>query len=98
MDEKNINTTTTEEPEITSKLEDAIKEKIEQVGRQNMLLGAQSMCKVILEKIFVAKKKPGKFTYRDYERLVNDIEDFCVTGLSRKVELDGTTNDNTEEV
>lgn len=79
-------------------LEDAIQTKLKEIGTQNLLLGAQSICKVILEKIYVAKNKPGKFSYRDYERLVDDIEDFCVTGLSRKVESDGTTTPITDDV
>jgi hypothetical protein len=47
------------------------------------------MCRVILEKIYTHKAKPGKKIYRDYERLVKDIQSFCETGLSRTLSDDG---------
>lgn len=90
MNETNANIAEESKTTPTPNLEDAIKKKLEETGKQNMLIGAQAMCKVIIEKIYVAKNKPGKFSYRDYERLVNDIEDFCVTGLSRDIESDET--------
>lgn len=70
----------------------AVEETLEGVRTQAMLLGAQSMCSVILQKIVAAKALPGKRSLRDYERLVKDIEQFCMTGLSRKVNPDGTTS------
>lgn len=74
-------------------LKEAISQQMDKLRRQNLLLGAQSMCRVILNKIYEHQVKPGKKTYRDYERLVNDIQKFCETGLSRKVNLDGETTE-----
>ena len=73
-------------------LEEAVKEQMDKLRTQAMLLGAQSMCKVILDKIYTCLSQPGKKSYRDYERLIADIRKFCETGLSRKVNLDGTTS------
>ena len=72
------------------KLEEQFKKILENVRLQNLLLGGQSMCAVILDKIISAKSKPGKISMNDYKRLVGDIENFCRTGLSRKVKSDGT--------
>ena len=72
----------------------AVEETLERVRTQAMLLGAQSMCSVILQKIVTAKAQPGKRSLRDYERLIKDIENFCTVGLSRKVNPDGTTEEN----
>ena len=41
--------------------------------------------------------KPGKRTLNDYRRLVKDIRGFCETGVSRKINADGTTSEKTEE-
>lgn len=76
-----------------------IEDKLNQQYTRGLLTGAQSMCKVILDKIYVYYTKPGKKTYRDGERLIKDIKSFCDTGLSRKVNSDGTTSpiEETEE-
>lgn len=72
-------------------LKDAIDAQLKKIQRQNMLLGAQTMCTVILEKIVTAMNKPGKRTMNDYKRVIKDIEQFCRTGISRKVNSDGET-------
>ena len=106
MDETTKNTTeeqvvpidevvTTEE----NPFKDAVEEQLRKIQRQNLLIGAQTMCRVILDKIIAAKSQPGKRTMNDYKRLVKDIENFCTTGISRKVNADGETepiSDNEE--
>lgn len=80
----------------------AVEAQMDKLRRQSMLLGSQAMCRVILQKIYTHNAKPGKKSYRDCERLIADIQKFCETGISRKVNEDGTTspneetNDNTE--
>jgi hypothetical protein len=64
---------------------------------QNLLLGAQSVCSVVLDKIVVTKRKSGKTSMNDYRRLVDEIESFCRTGLSRNVNHDGSITKNEEE-
>ena len=86
----------------TSKMTDdelkkAIEEQMSKLRTQSMLLGAQSICQVILQKIYTAKSKPGKKTYRGYERLIADIQKFCETGISRQVNTDGTTSEISKE-
>lgn len=78
-------------------LKNAISQQMDKLRRQALLLGAQSMCHVILQKIYEHQAKPGKKTYRDYERLINNIQNFCETGLSRKVGLDGETSPVNEQ-
>ena len=79
-------------PMEKDELTKAIEEQMNKLRTQSMLLGAQSMCKVILDKIYAAKAKQGKTSYRDLERLIADIQKFCETGISRKVNTDGTTS------
>jgi hypothetical protein len=72
-------------------LKEVVEEELKKIQRQNLLLGAQTMCRVVLDKIITFKTKPGKPTMNDYKRLVKDIQQFCETGLSRKVTPDGET-------
>lgn len=83
---------TTEDP-----LKDAIESQLKKIQRQNMLIGAQTICRVVLEKIIVAEAKPGKRTMNDYKRLIKDLKNFCETGISRKVNADGETEPIEEE-
>lgn len=82
---------------MLSELEDQFKQTLEKVRLQNLLLGAQSVCSVVLDKIVVTKRKPGKTSMNDYRRLIDEIESFCRTGLSRKVNQDGSITKNEEE-
>ena len=71
-------------------LKDALEEQFKKIRTQNLLLGAQTMAQVILEKMIVWEKQPGKRTLNDHRRLIKDIRQFCEAGLSRKVNPDGT--------
>lgn len=88
--------TTEEEPE-SDPLKKAIEEQMRKLQRQNLLIGAQTVCRVVLEKIVTAEAKPGKRTMNDYKRLIKDIRKFCEVGLSRKVNADGETEPAEEE-
>ena len=83
--------TAEQKPSTDEELKKAIEEQMRKIQRQNLLIGSQTMCSVILQKIVVAQSKPGKMTMNDYKRLVKDIQNFCETGLSRKVNVDGET-------
>lgn len=78
-------------------LKGAISETVKKVRTQALLLGSQAMCSTILQKIKTFEQKPGKLTLNDHRRLVADIKNFCEIGLSRKVNLDGTTSIREEE-
>ena len=78
-------------------LKEAINEQLKKIQRQNLLLGAQTICHTVLEKILKAEMQPGKRTMADYRRLVKDLKKFCETGLSRKVNTDGETEPIEEE-
>lgn len=106
MEETMMNSTTEElneeitaEEEVTAEtdevsedpLKKAINEQMRKIQRQSMLIGAQTMCRVVLDKVLAFKTKQGKPTMNDYKRLVKDIQNFCETGLSRKVNADGET-------
>ena len=103
MDEEKTNEVVeNEDPRDTSDmsnqgLKDAISQTLEKIRTQNLLLGAQSMCSVILQKIMEFEMKPGKRTLNDYRRLVKDIRGFCETGVSRKINADGTISEKPKE-
>lgn len=78
-------------------LQKFFEEQLSKMRSQGMMIGAQAACSVILQKITTHKAKQGKKSYRDFERLIEDIEKFCRTGLSRKINADGTTSPVGEE-
>ena len=78
------------------KLKEAIEAQLTKIRRQSILIGAQTACTVILEKIMTAAKQPGKRSMNDYRRLIKDIENFCQTGISRKINADGETEPRKE--
>lgn len=90
--------TTPETPMENDELKEAIEAQLSKIRRQSMLLGSQVILKTVLDKIVVAMNKPGKRTLNDYRRLVKDLESFCKTGLSRKVNADGETESVEETV
>lgn len=95
MDEDNK--TVSEEKDVgamsNTELKDVINSTLERIRTQALLLGAQSMCSVILQKIIEFETKSGKRTLNDHRRLVADIKQFCETGISRTVNHDGTTSE-----
>lgn len=92
------------EENVSQKTDDELRAAIEtqmtKLRRQNILIGAQTACSVILEKIITATSKPGKMSMNDYKRVIKDIENFCRVGISRKINADGEAepinNNNTK--
>ena len=84
-------TQTASEIGTTDELKGAIEETLSKIRTQSMLLGAQAICQTILNKIYAFESSNHRKSANDYKRLIKDIKKFCETGLSRKVNLDGTT-------
>ncbi len=80
---------------------EAVEEQLKKIRNQSMIIGFKTALQVVLEKILAVKGKPGKTTLRDYERLMKDIEQFCITGLEQKndeEETDSPDETNSETV
>lgn len=94
MDETIMNTVD-EQAEVTEKndeqLKGAIEEQLKKIQQQNMLIGAQTFARIVLQKINMAMNKPGKRTMNDYKRLIKDIEKFCAVGVSNTINADDET-------
>lgn len=105
--EENIKNTTVEEeleeqkdaeqPMTEDPLKEAIEAQFKKISRQNMLIGFQTACRVVIEKLIVAESQPGKRTMNDYKRLFKDLKQFCEIGLSRKINEDGEPEPIEEE-
>ena len=87
----------TEDSVTDDALKDAIEVQLRKIQRQNILIGTQTVCAVILEKIMKVMNQPGKRTMNDYKRVIKDIENFCRTGISRKINADGEVEVVNEE-
>ena len=77
--------------DIKNNVEETIDDTIVKFHRQSLLLGGQSACKLILDKIIAFEHKPGSKSNNDHKRLIKDIKNFCEIGLSRKVNTEEET-------
>ena len=78
--------------------DEVVRKEMTNVHTRGMMLGVQVTCKMVLDKITAAMMQPGKRSMNDYKRLVKEIEQFCRTGVSRKINADGTTTESEEAV
>lgn len=92
MDETNINA---EDPivtdedvskEVGDKIEAKVKDIVEKLRTQNMLLGARAMAVTIANMIDAEMNKPGKRTMADMKRIVKKIREFCQKAIDHPVE------------
>lgn len=92
MDETNMNI---EDPIITDedvskevgdKIEAKVKDIVEKLRTQNMLLGARAMNVTIANMIDAEMNKPGKRTMADMKRIVKKIREFCQKAIDHPVE------------
>ena len=96
MDENNKTVETKQNEMSSDDLKEATRQVLERIRTQSMLLGAQAISSVILQKIEAWHKQPGKRTLNDCKRLIKDLDAYCTIGISKKVNLDGTTSDKEE--
>lgn len=73
-------------------LKEALEEQFNKLRLQSMLLGAQTVSQVVLDKIAQWERQPGKRTLNDHRRLIKELKQFCEVGVSRQVNPDGTTS------
>ena len=92
MDETNINT---EDPivtdedvskEVGDKIEAKVKDVVEKLRTQSMLLGARTMTVTIANMIDAEMNKPGKRTMADMKRIVKKVREFCQKAIDHPVE------------
>nr|DAL08536.1 MAG TPA_asm: hypothetical protein [Caudoviricetes sp.] len=92
MDETNINT---EDPivtdedvskEVGDKIEAKVKDVVEKLRTQSMLLGARAMTVTIANMIDAEMNKPGKRTMADMKRIVKKVRKFCQKAIDHPVE------------
>ena len=91
MEEEKIVEEQETDPMDNDELKKAIEEQLSKIRRQNILIGAQTVCRVVLDKINAFERSPGNKSNNDHKRLIKDIKKFCETGVSRKVNADGET-------
>ena len=92
MDETNMNI---EDPIITDediskevgdKIESKVKDVVEKLRTQSMLLGARAMTVTIANMIDAEMNKPGKRTMADMKRIVKKVREFCQKAIDHPVE------------
>ncbi len=81
-----------------NEFDEVVRKEMTNVHTRGMMLGVQVTCKMVLDKISATMMQPGKRSMNDYKRLVKEIEQFCRTGVSRRINADGTTTPIDETV
>lgn len=80
MNETNIN------KEVGDKIEAKVKDVVEKLRTQSMLLGARAMTVTIANMIDAEMNKPGKRTMADMKRIVKKVREFCQKAIDHPVE------------
>lgn len=83
--------------ETNDQFKEAVEEQLKKIRTQSMLLGSQTVCQVVLQKIVAWEMRPGKRTLNDHRRLIKDIKRFCEIGISKQVNSDGTISLKNED-
>lgn len=76
---------------------EAIQAQVRKIHNQGMIVGFQTACHTMLDKIYAFERKPGSKSTNDYKRLMKDIKKFCETGVSRKMNENGEVETNESE-
>ncbi len=81
----------------SDQFKEAVEEQLKKIRTQSMLLGTQTVCQVVLQKIVAWEMRPGKRTLNDHRRLVKEIKSFCETGISKRINPDGTISSRDDD-
>lgn len=68
---------------------EAVHTQMRKLHNQGMIVGLQTACHTVLDKIYTFERKPGSKSTNDYKRLMKDIKKFCETGVSHKMNESG---------
>lgn len=66
-------------------LKEAVEAQMRKIHNQGMVIGFQTACHTMLDKIYAFDRIDGKKATNDYKRLVKEIREFCNIGVSRKL-------------
>ncbi len=69
----------------TELIREELEKAMDKVSANSRAIGAQAVCKFILDKIVAFERTPGSKSNNDHKRLIKDIKNFCEIGLSHKV-------------
>lgn len=89
MDEEVKTNETVEEASTEDPIIEAAKTQMKKVQMAALLNGSQAICHVILGYIAEFTMAPGKKSFRQQEKLIKRIREFCETGISRTIDENG---------
>ena len=84
VEEENKNDLTNDE-----EFKEAVRAQMRKLHNQGMVIGFQTACHTMLDRIYAFERKPGSKSTNDYKRLMKEIKKFCETGVSRKMNDSG---------
>ena len=75
---------------------EAVQTQMRKIHNQGMVIGFQTACHTMLDKIHAFESGTGKKSNNDYKRLMKEIKRFCDIGVSRKANTSDEPNETEE--
>lgn len=75
---------------------EAVQAQMRKIHNQGMIVGFQTACHTMLDKIYAFESSTGKKSNNDYKRLMKEIKMFCDIGVSRKANTSDESNETEE--
>lgn len=75
---------------------EAVQAQMRKIHNQGMIVGFQTACHTMLDKIHAFESGTGKKSNNDYKRLMKEIKRFCDIGVSRKANTSDESNETEE--
>lgn len=85
-------------PLDSDELKEAVMVRMQQIYNDGMIIGFQTACHTALGKIYTFESSNGKKTANDYKRCIKDLKKFFDTGLSRNVNVDEKSEEESTDV
>lgn len=82
----------------TELIREELEKAMDKVSANSKMVGARTVCKVILDKIIAFERTPGNKSNNDHKRLIKDIKSFCEIGLYSKAKNNNIEDEESETV
>lgn len=79
-------------PEAGNDFEELVYARMRKIYNDGMIVGFQTACNSVLDRIYAFERSTGKKSTNDYKRCLKDLKQFCEVGVSRKVNTGETTD------
>lgn len=80
-----------EEQNVDDAFKEAVYTQMRKIHNEGLIVGFQTACHTALDKIYAFENSVGKKSANDYKRCIKGLKQFFEIGISRKINLNETT-------